>query len=394
MTESLGLSGNDEANAIGSAGVISESASDRKTVVIERTAGVDSPVPSNTEQDVNPKQVKTKALAKSDIAQPIADLSNVGALPSDSTEGTATNTFAQAVQDFVVPTPGLKEESEQFFQVALELVGKNIVTDIDARAAIDRLAHSLTIKTASRELTELSPRIGALVKTNTNLLQDFIELCRIGEQERISAEALTKIFEQLNRLYDAPVLPARRDLAVEHFISAAAAATNLDGGIILNKLQLCEHILLSNYPDRAAELLLSILTSTRVNTEELAVRAFKFDRGRVKNTVRVMRDALEPEAAMRHRENIHKQNYFSHLFSSIAINAALQASNPKSRYARKRGRSSIYQVEEQEVKPGVYKVVSSGMQEFVGLSYDEMAWINRQFAGQRLRGHLPERLSY
>src|SRR5207244_1856820 len=116
---------------------------------------------------------------------------------------------------------------------------------------------------------------------------------------------------------------------VEHFLKATAASFSLEQTGVLVGLALCEYILLRNFPDKASEMLLSILTSTRVNTEELAIRAYKLDRDRAKVLVKVLRDALEAEPGMRKRENVLQQNYFSHLFSSVAINAALQYFNPK-----------------------------------------------------------------
>lgn len=341
--------------------------------------------PDADQEEENREGVLTPQVMVYTLNQPIGLL---GSEADRRTEGA----LAKAFQDYEISEK--KAATEKFAIVAEELSGKDFSSDAEARAGLERLASSLEIRAISRELVELAPRVAHLLKANRDLIRDFIGLCQTLDTGCVSPEAVTKFFEQLNRLYDAPVLPARRDLAVEHLLWATTTTRSLGAGAILNRIQLCQHILLSRYPAQAAELLLAILSSTRVNTEELGIRAFKFDQARAKNIVRVLKDALEPEPEMRRRENISKQNYFSHLFSSVAINAVLQANDPAARYARRRGLARTYHVREEEVKKGVFRVVSSPTEDFCGLSYDEMAWVNRQFAGQSFSGYLPERLSY
>ena len=299
--------------------------------------------------------------------------------------------FAQAIVDYDVSSLTLKEESVQFAKLTGELVRRKVDSDLDARMTLDKLAHSLTIKNAGRELLELSPRMAQLVKKNPELIKDFVEICRASERHRFTPEASTKLLEQLNRLYDAPVLPARRDLAVEHLIRQLANALSVQN-VQLTDLELCEHLLLSTYPDRAAELLLSCLTASRVNTEELAIKPFKFDRDRSRITVKISREALESEAPMRIPSNIYSHNYFSHIFAAVAINSVLQYFDPNMRYSRKKGHPVVYSVVEEEVRTGVFRVSASEPKDFVGLSLTEFAWLNRQYCGLRIRNFVPSRL--
>ncbi len=307
-------------------------------------------------------------------------------------DSSAMSAFAKAIGDFELSKSELKNESVEFSKLAQDLLEKPVLSDLEARTALDRLARNLSASTVSRELAELSPRVAPLVKANSELLSDFIEIARAGERGRLAPESLSKLFEQLNRLFDAVVLPSRRELAVEHFLRAIGIAFSRDLSEPLANMDLCQYMLLFNYPDKAAELLLSILTSTRVNTEELAIRAFKFDLQRSKKTVRVLRDALEPQPAMRQADSASTSNYFSFLLRTLAFNAVLQEYDPALRYMHKKTGEIGYSVMETEVKPGVFRVQQKDLEEFRGLSYEEMSWINRQFCGQRLRGWLPDRL--
>lgn len=390
----------------------------RKTGGVKKQSGIQNTVPTSrksrsrttknwywpeddatSDQALNPTPATTSsspgsapAAKQQSLSEPLGLLQN-GTVSKVSSETNKKSAFARAIDDYEPGRAELKEESKQFSQIADETLEKTIGSDVDARAALDRLARNLASKAVTRELIELSPRVSGLVKTNPGLLRDLVELCRAAERGRLTTECVTKVFEQLNRLYDAPVLTARRDLAVEHFLRALGEALSGKLEFVVSQLHLCVYMLLSSFPDRAAEILLSIMTSTKVNTEELGIRAFKFDRERARDSIKVSREALEPDAAMRRSENIFTHNYFTFIVTTIAINAAMQESNSASRYICKKELAQIYEVDEQEVKPGVFKVVPSAVRDFVGLSYDQLAWINRHFAGQKHRGRtLPDRL--
>ena len=345
-----------------------------------------APVPTVNQSAIQP--------AGQPASQPLGLLNSSSTAGENAEPDKNKSAFARAIDDYDVSAkPVPRDESEKFSQIAEETLVKTIGSDVDARAALDRLARSLASKAVTRELIELSPRVAGIIKSNKDLLSDFIELCRAGERARLSNECVTKVFEQLNRLYDAAVLAARRDLAVEHFLRAIGAALTLGDRVLYSPIVLCEHLLLSNHPDRAAEILLSIMTASKVNTEELGIRAFKFDRERAKIAIKISRESLEPDAEMRRSENVLTHNYFSFIFSTVAINAALQDGNPLARYSCKKGHAQEFTVNEQEVKPGVFKVVPTAVQDFAGLSYDQLAWVNRQFAGQKYRGRtIPDRL--
>ncbi len=324
------------------------------------------------------------------LSAPLGLLRDDGEEEGDSKK----SAFAQAIDDYDYSRSQVKDESKAFAQVIDEILNQAIETDVDARACIDKLARSCSAKTVTRELTELAPRIASLVKANKELLSDLIELCRAVERQWLSVDGLTKVFEQLNRLYDAPVLGSRRQLVVEHYLRVVGRGLAIKKieQEPLGQMELCETLLLSRYPDRAAEFLLSVMTSSRINNDELAIRPFKFDRDKARTVVKVSRDALEPEPAMRQSESVFQSNYFSFLLKTVALNAVLQDSMPTSRYIRRKGKDLIYSVSEQEVKPGVFRVTPSATQEFSGLTLEQMAWVNRQFAGVKPRHSLPDKV--
>jgi hypothetical protein len=314
---------------------------------------------------------------------------------SDSQDGLKMRSqFAQAIQDYDLHSSKSSARPGEFAELRAQICNSQSGAASGSLDSLQKLADSLQARSAARELIELAPRVCHLLEKSRLPLQDLVEICRAAEAGQIAADSLAKMFEQLNRLFDAPVLPARRDLAVEHFLRATAAALSASSQDRTAPLNASEIFLLADHCDCASKLLLSIMTSTRANTEELAIRAFKFDPLRSSYAVRVMRAALEPEAGMKADDSAASGNYFSHLFSSVAINAVLQAENPRARYAVKQNQPVIYEVEEEEVKKGVFRVISSARQPFGGLSWDQIAWINFQFAGRHLSENTPARLIY
>lgn len=330
-------------------------------------------------------------LAQHDISKPLGLLRKIekGSGHDDLTE--TKSAFAQALDDYDLSLDkGSRVENDEFARASKDILSREIKADLDARIAVDKLARSLSVSGLTRELLELSPRIAALLKSQRELLNCLVEICQSVELGIHAPESMTKVFEQLNRIFDAQILPSKRERSVADFLKVLSASDPLKVVPTLQELLLAERFLLLRYPERAAELLLSALTAARVNMEELGIRAYKFDKERSRTVIRVFKDSLEMDQLAQKNGG----NYFSFLFSTIALNALLQERDPKLRLTIRQGKLWQFPAEENELKKGLIKVQAGVSTEFPGFTYEDLSWINRQFAGQRVRGRLPERLRY
>lgn len=241
-----------------------------------------------------------------------------------------------------------------------------------------KLIKTLSMKQVISELTELAPRVEPILQEHSDVLPELTELCRAGESGKLTSEAMTKMFEQMNRMFDSKIQDARKNLCFAGFIRAAAKAQrNLSEESETRKT---EQMLMRSHPDKAAEIMYNMVTAPRHGDLDVAVKAFRFDKQRLSKPVIFPRECLDLDKSPRAHEP-KSSIYISTLFDLLIINALLQETDSAARCVLRQGKFEVYRLLEQQDQRGNKRQVPSNTVTFPGVNYEDVQWINRQFAG-------------
>lgn len=241
-----------------------------------------------------------------------------------------------------------------------------------------KLIKSLSIKQVASELSELAPRVEPILEQHSDLFHELLELCRAGEKGKVPPESLAKMFEQMNRMFDANIQDTRKSLCFAGFVRAAARAQkNVSEESETRKT---EHLLMKSHPDKAAEIMYNMVTAVRNGDLDVAVKAFRFDKQKLSKPVIFPRECLDLDKLPRAHEP-KSSIYISTLYDLLIINALLQDSDPAARCVLRQGKFEVYRMIEQQDSRGNKRIAPSSTVTFPGVNYEDVQWINKQFAG-------------